>query len=30
VRLTMVLAIWSLWPITYTLWPAKPKAATSG
>ncbi|MFI0453584.1 hypothetical protein [Actinomadura sp. 6N118] len=24
-RLTMVLAIWSLWPITHTLWPAKPK-----
>ncbi|WP_206664072.1 hypothetical protein [Thermomonospora catenispora] len=24
-RLTMVLGIWSLWPITYTLWPAKPK-----
>ena len=21
-RLTMVLGIWSLWPITYTLWPA--------
>jgi hypothetical protein len=26
VRLTMVLAIWSLWPITYTIWPAKEKA----
>ncbi|WP_198679237.1 hypothetical protein [Thermomonospora amylolytica] len=24
-RLTVVLAIWSLWPITYMLWPAKPK-----
>jgi hypothetical protein len=24
-RLTLVLAIWSLWPITHTLWPAKPK-----
>jgi hypothetical protein len=24
-RLTMVLAIWSLWPITHTIWPAKPK-----
>ncbi|GAA2452679.1 hypothetical protein GCM10010191_83830 [Actinomadura vinacea] len=24
-RLLMVLAIWSLWPITHTLWPAKPK-----
>jgi hypothetical protein len=24
-RLTMVLAIWSLWPITYTLWPPRPK-----
>jgi hypothetical protein len=23
VRLTSVLAIWSLWPITHTLWPAK-------
>lgn len=27
-RLTLVLAVWSLWPITYTLWPAKPKAST--
>jgi hypothetical protein len=25
VRLTIVLAIWSLWPITHTLWPAKPR-----
>ncbi|WP_131742378.1 hypothetical protein [Actinomadura roseirufa] len=25
VRLGTILAIWSLWPITYTLWPAKPK-----
>lgn len=25
-RLGLVLAIWSLWPITHTLWPAKPKA----
>ncbi|MEV4676860.1 hypothetical protein AB0K34_34855 [Actinomadura sp. NPDC049382] len=24
-RLGGVLAIWSLWPITHTLWPAKPK-----
>ncbi|SEG65347.1 hypothetical protein SAMN04489712_10897 [Thermomonospora echinospora] len=24
-RLSMVLGIWALWPITYTLWPAKPK-----
>ncbi|XVQ07840.1 hypothetical protein ACQP1W_35415 [Spirillospora sp. CA-255316] len=24
-RLAMVLAIWSLWPITHTLWPATPK-----
>ncbi|TDC97460.1 hypothetical protein [Actinomadura sp. 7K507] len=24
-RLGVVLAIWSLWPITHTLWPAKPK-----
>ena len=24
-RLTFVLAIWSLWPITYTIWPAKPR-----
>jgi hypothetical protein len=23
-RLTMILAIWSLWPITHTLWPNKP------
>jgi hypothetical protein len=28
-RLTVVLAIWSLWPITYTLWPAKPKRGGS-
>jgi hypothetical protein len=27
-RLGVVLAIWSLWPITYTLWPSKPKRAT--
>ena len=27
VRLTVVLAIWSLWPVTLTLWPARPKAA---
>ena len=30
VRLTMVLAIWSLWPITYTLWPSKPKPDPAG
>ncbi|WP_433154230.1 hypothetical protein ACQPZ8_22740 [Actinomadura nitritigenes] len=24
-RLGLVLAIWSLWPITHTLWPSKPK-----
>ena len=24
VRLTMVLAIWSLWPISHTLWPKRP------
>ncbi|WP_067465333.1 hypothetical protein [Actinomadura macra] len=24
-RLGTILAIWSLWPITYTLWPSKPK-----
>jgi hypothetical protein len=29
-RLTMVLGIWSLWPITYTLWPAKPREAAPG
>ena len=23
-RLTMVVAIWSLWPITHTLWPGRP------
>jgi hypothetical protein len=28
-RLTIVLAIWSLWPITYTLWPAKPRSRPS-
>jgi hypothetical protein len=30
VRLTVVLAIWSLWPITYTIWPAKPKQREVG
>lgn len=25
VRLTVVLAIWSLWPITLSIWPARPK-----
>jgi hypothetical protein len=24
VRLTLVLGIWALWPITHTLWPSKP------
>ncbi|MFG2089979.1 MULTISPECIES: hypothetical protein [unclassified Spirillospora] len=24
-RLGLVLAIWSLWPVTHTLWPARPK-----
>ena len=24
-RLTLVLAIWAIWPISYTLWPPKPK-----
>ncbi|TDE38602.1 hypothetical protein [Actinomadura sp. 6K520] len=24
-RLGMVLAVWSIWPISHTLWPAKPK-----
>jgi hypothetical protein len=24
-RATLVLAIWSLWPITHTLWPARPQ-----
>ena len=24
-RITLVLAVWSLWPVTYTLWPAKPR-----
>jgi hypothetical protein len=28
-RLTLVLAIWSLWPITYTLWPAKPSPSSA-
>jgi hypothetical protein len=27
-RLGTVLAIWSLWPITHTLWPAKPEDVT--
>jgi hypothetical protein len=26
-RLSVVLGIWSLWPITYTLWPSRPKPA---
>jgi len=26
IRLTVALAIWSLWPITLSLWPARPKA----
>jgi hypothetical protein len=29
VRLTGVLAVWSLWPITYTVWPARPKTPAS-
>jgi len=24
-RLTITLAVWSLWPITYTIWPARPR-----
>ncbi|WP_329520455.1 hypothetical protein [Spirillospora sp. NBC_01491] len=28
-RLGTVLAIWSLWPITYTLWPARPEPAAA-
>jgi hypothetical protein len=24
VRLTMVLAVWAIWPVSHTLWPAKP------
>lgn len=27
-RLTTILGIWALWPITYTIWPAKPKRTT--
>ncbi|GAB3978392.1 hypothetical protein GCM10029978_070980 [Actinoallomurus acanthiterrae] len=27
-RLTVILGIWALWPITYTIWPAKPKKAS--
>ena len=27
VRLSMVLAIWSLWPVTHTLWPSRPPRA---
>jgi hypothetical protein len=26
-RLTLVLAVWSLWPITHTLWPSRPTRA---
>ena len=29
-RLTFVLAIWSLWPIAYTIWPARPERAATG
>ena len=29
-RLATVLAIWSLWPISHTLWPAKPPKEPSG
>ena len=29
VGLTTVLAVWSLWPLTYTLWPAKPSGRSS-
>lgn len=25
-RLTLVLAIWAIWPVSHTLWPSKPKA----
>ncbi|WP_242893545.1 hypothetical protein [Actinomadura litoris] len=28
-RLGVVLAIWSLWPITYTIWPAKPEKGSA-
>ncbi|MEU6752248.1 hypothetical protein ABZ914_39035 [Spirillospora sp. NPDC046719] len=28
-RLGLVLAIWSLWPITHTLWPSKPKGGAA-
>ena len=27
-RLTLVVAIWSLWPITHTIWPTRPKPCT--
>lgn len=29
-RLSAILGIWALWPITYTLWPAKPKNPAAG
>ncbi|WP_018656537.1 hypothetical protein [Actinomadura flavalba] len=29
-RLGLVLAVWSLWPITHTLWPSKPPANPIG
>lgn len=29
-RLTLVVVVWSLWPITYTIWPAKPKGEATG
>ncbi|MBO2449984.1 hypothetical protein J4573_22975 [Actinomadura barringtoniae] len=28
IRLSAIAGIWSLWPITYTIWPAKPKKVT--
>ncbi|MFC9976427.1 hypothetical protein ACFVH6_36580 [Spirillospora sp. NPDC127200] len=30
VRLSVILAIWSLWPVTHTLWPGKPKDGAGG
>lgn len=29
-RLGMVLAIWSIWPISHTLWPARPRESHAG
>jgi len=27
-RLVVVLVVWLLWPVTYTIWPSRPKAGS--